>query len=308
MRSTPGACELSVLVATCDRAASLARTLESFAASDTDGLDWQIVVVDNGSRDETRAVLERFAAELPLVAIGEPRPGKNRALNRALALVRGRLVVFDDDVIVASDWLRALLAAADRWPEAAGFGGPIEPVFPPGAPAWITSPDFVLASEAFGAKRRSTEGYSDALPHGANLALRASVFETLRFDESIGPVSGANYAQGSEHALLKRLRDRGERFVHVPGASVAHVIQPHQVEIDWLLGRAERVGRGSARIKGKHVPTTVLGWIPLFFELGRARWRAHRARNLAAPERFRADHRVHYWRGYIAESRILRAR
>lgn len=308
MRSTPGGCELSVLVATRDRAASLDRTLASLAAADTEGLDWEILVVDNGSRDATQAVLARFSTALPLVAIAEPRAGKNRALNRALERARGRLLVFtDDDVLVATGWLRALRAAAQRWPEAAGFGGPIEPVFPPDTPAWIAAPDFVLASEAFGAKPRAVEGYTDSLPFGANLALRASLFETIGFDEAVGPVAGAaSYAQGSEYALLSRLRERGARFVHVPEATVTHVLLPHQVEFDWLLGRAERIGRGSARIKRKRVPRTPLGWIGLYAQLWRARWRARRARRLPDPERFRIVHRVRYWQGYLAESRVLR--
>lgn len=307
MQSTPGACELSVLVATRDRAASLERMLSSLAAAETTGFDWEILIVDNGSRDATPAVLARFARQLPLVAIREPRAGKNRALNRALERARGRLFVFtDDDVIVSPAWLQSLRAAAERWPEAAGFGGPIEPVFPPGTPGWIASPDFVLASEAFGAKPRSAEAYSDALPFGANLALRSSLFEKLRFDEAIGPVADvASYVQGSEYALLSRLREGGARFVHVPDAAVAHVLLPHQVELDWLLGRAERIGRGSARIKRKRVPRTPFGWLALYGQLWRARWRAHRARRLPEAERFRIAHRVRYWQGYLAESRLL---
>ena len=83
MRSTPGACDLSVLIATRDRAGSLARTLDSLVAQEISGLDWELLVVDNGSSDETPAVLARFAKTLPLFALAELRPGKNRALNRA---------------------------------------------------------------------------------------------------------------------------------------------------------------------------------------------------------------------------------
>ncbi len=307
MRSMPGACELSVLIATRDRAASLARTLDSLVAQVLPGIDWELLVVDNGSRDDTQAVLARFAQALPLVVLAEPRSGKNRALNYGLGHARGRLLAFtDDDVIASPHWLHALSSAAERFPDASVFGGPIDPVFPPQTPAWLRDPDFILASEAFGAKRKSSEGYTEALSFGANLALRASVFEGLQFDEAIGPVAAASYPQGSEYELLVRLRQRGARFVHVPDAEVAHVILPHQVELEWLLGRAERIGRGSARVKRKRVPRTVLGWIPLFLNLWRARFRAHRARHLAEPERFRIAHRVHYWLGYIAESRALR--
>lgn len=307
MRSMPGGYELSVLVATRDRAASLASTLESLVAARTTGLDWELLVVDNGSSDETPAVLAGFADRLPLVALVEPRAGKNRALNRALARARGRLLVFtDDDVAVAPGWLAAFAAAAERWPSAGGFGGPIEPAFPPGTPAWIAAPDFVLASEAFGRQPQRAEGPTDALPFGANLALRAALFEGLRFDEGVGPAAGASYAQGSEWALLTRLRARGVEFVHVPEAGIVHRILPHQVEVEWLLGRAERIGRGSARIKRKYVPKSPLGWLGLYARLFAARLRARRARSLAEPARFRIAHRVRYWQGYIDEARRMR--
>ena len=77
------ACQVSVLIATRDRAASLARTLASLARQVAPGLSWELVVVDNGSRDDTRLVLDRFANALPLVVLSEPRAGKNRGLNRA---------------------------------------------------------------------------------------------------------------------------------------------------------------------------------------------------------------------------------
>ena len=299
---------LSVVIATRDRAASLSRALESLVRQQAPGGAWEVVVVDNGSRDDTHRVLERFARALPLVVLEEPRAGKNRALNRALSSLRGELLVFtDDDVVAGPDWLANLVAASRRWPDAAVFGGPIEPEFPLGTPDWVQAPDFVLASEAFGCLPRAAEGPGDRLPFGANLAIRARIFEGIRFDETIGPGSAARYAQGSEYELLTRLRGRGERFVHVPDAPVRHVIEPHQVELDWLYARAERVGRGSARIKRKRVPKTVLGWIPLYLKLALARGRAHRARGLDASERFRIAQRVHYWRGYIPEAPVLRS-
>ena len=304
----PAALDASVLIATRDRAESLARTLASLAMQRTDGLAYEVLVVDNGSLDETKRVLDRFSTELPLVALEERRTGKNCALNRALGHARGRLLVFtDDDVRLSPDWLAALVAASHRHPRASVFGGPIEPAFPPGTPAWIRSPDFPLASEAFGALPAQSEGESAALPYGANLAIRSGVFETLRFDERIGPSGATSYAQGSEYELLSRLRAQGERFVHVPAARVVHVLEPHQIEVEWLLGRAERVGRGSARVKRKRVPRTFWGWAPLYGRLAQATFRAWLGRGLPEPARFARAQRMHYWRGYIAESKRLRA-
>ncbi|MHA7836693.1 MAG: glycosyltransferase family 2 protein [bacterium] len=297
---------LSVLIATRDRACSLERTLLSIAASPPSA-SWEVIVIDNGSRDDTARLLDSMRSRLPLVVASEPRRGKNRALNRGLDLALGQLLTFtDDDVIASPGWLEALLVASRRWPRASIFGGPILPRFPPGTPAWIRDPGFPLAAEAFGRKPEEPEGYTESLPYGANLALRASVFERIRFDGKLGPGSRRSYAQGSEYELLLRLRAAGERIVHVPDARVEHRITPEQTTVDWLLGRAERVGRGSARLKGKRVPRGVSSWLSLHLRRLRAEWVASSSRRGPDAERFAAAHRAHYWRGYLDESRRIR--
>ncbi|MFK7896704.1 MAG: glycosyltransferase family 2 protein [Myxococcota bacterium] len=298
-------CEISLIIATRNRAESLQRTLESLLQIRFDRA-WEVLVIDNGSSDKTAEVLETFSARLPLIAINESEPGKNRALNLALGFARGNLFVFtDDDVSVPLNWLSAYFEASRAWPTANIFGGPIRPVFPEATPDWISAPDFILASEAFGIKPIGSEGPTDEPPYGANLAMRAALFDGLSFDENIGPNSAKSYAQGSEYELMKRLQERGEEFIHVPGAPIDHMISEHQVELDWLHGRAERIGRGSARIKGKHLPRSLAGWIPLFLRLQKARWLAFLARGKDASERFSRTQRVHYWQGYISEARVL---
>ncbi|MGH2987718.1 MAG: glycosyltransferase family 2 protein, partial [Solirubrobacterales bacterium] len=57
--------QLSVIVPTRDRAATIAETLARLAREEEAG-STEVVVVDDGSRDSTQAVLERAAASLPL--------------------------------------------------------------------------------------------------------------------------------------------------------------------------------------------------------------------------------------------------
>ena len=67
----------------------------------------EVLVVNNGSTDDTASVLEDFAAEWPLLRIvDDPVPGKSGVLNRTLGLVKGDVVVFtDDDVHVPRSWI-----------------------------------------------------------------------------------------------------------------------------------------------------------------------------------------------------------
>jgi glycosyltransferase involved in cell wall biosynthesis len=72
---------------------------------------WRLLVVDNGSTDGTAELLASYS-RLCLRRLHEPQPGKNRALNRALAEalampfdIDGLFVFTDDDATPAPDWL-----------------------------------------------------------------------------------------------------------------------------------------------------------------------------------------------------------
>src|SRR5215211_5509738 len=100
---------LSVCVCTYNRAHSLARTLDTLVAQI--GVNWanvEVVLVDNNCTDQTADVAADFAARLPLRYVVEKTQGLANARNRALAVSRGRWIVFtDDDVLLEQDWLRS---------------------------------------------------------------------------------------------------------------------------------------------------------------------------------------------------------
>ena len=84
---------VSVVLATRNRDYVLAHTLAHLArVVSASSLELEVVVVDNGSSDSTAKVLSYFENHLPLVATFESRQGKNRALNRALALAKGESI------------------------------------------------------------------------------------------------------------------------------------------------------------------------------------------------------------------------
>lgn len=273
-----GACvDVSVIIATRDRAALLAATLRHLAEQQPGCVAWEAVVVDNGSRDGTPDVLREPPAGLPLVALSEPRPGKNRAINRALGSARGTLLLFsDDDVIPAPSWVAAMWAAASRWPDDDIFGGEVRLAFPDGTPPWLREPFHPALNFArYGADE--PEGPTTRLPNGPNFAVRASALAALRFAESIGPDGTGGYAMGSETELLERLRARGARFIYVPTAMVQHVVQPHQLDSRYLLGRSYRLGRGEVRrYAGRGAPA------PRVFGAPRHLWREIAAAAVAA--------------------------
>ena len=239
-----GEFDVSVLIATRNRSHLLRQTLEHLANQEVGKLRWEVIVVDNGSDDDTPEVLETMKDRLPLVTLSEPTPGKNRALNKGLDVARGRLYVFtDNDTLPDPHWLAELQAASCRWPDATMFGGIIEPLLPPSTPDWAKKHGGLLNMTYVRYVEDQGEGYTQRLPYGPNMAVRSSVFKTYQYSESIGP-SGKNYPMGSEAELLLRLANDGEKVVYVPTAKVLHVIEPHQLDRSWLHGRAFRTGWG----------------------------------------------------------------
>lgn len=300
-----GSIDASLLITTRNRAADLAVTLGELERQDTGGLDWELIVVDNGSSDSTPRVLSEARARLPLRALEHATPGKNGALNLALPQARGALLVFtDDDVTPDLHWLERLCGAAQRWPGDSIFGGPIFPEFPPNTPEFLTAPDFSYASVAFARYAPDApEGPLPQAPFGGNMALRAELFSEFSFNTQIGP-AGSAYAQGSEYELTRRMNDRGYRNIFVPDAPVHHRIRADQVDPEWLLKRAFRFGRGLERVH----PTPErrsLGSVPfkLWYELGLARLSRTALALGSAQRRLEAALHHEHLRGKIFEHR-----
>src|SRR5687768_16331332 len=108
---------LDVVIPTHNRATLLPRALESLLVADwPPGLEVGVIVVDNRTTDDTRAVVDaflpRFAGRLRYLY--ESNPGRSHALNSGIAAARGDLVgMIDDDEQVDRTWLRTIAAAFD---------------------------------------------------------------------------------------------------------------------------------------------------------------------------------------------------
>lgn len=265
------------------------------------GTSWELLVVDNRCTDDTPTVLARRAERLPLRSVVEPEPGISHARTRALREARGELLLFaDDDVLVDPGWLAAYLDAAARRPDAAFFGGPIQPWFPGEPPRWLARNLAVFAG-AFAL--RVDPGVEvlvrrEHLPFSANLALRRSAFEGRRFDPSLGRKRG-DWLGGEETRFLEELVASGGVGVWVPEARVRHQISAERQTRRYL--RDFYHGKGRTRVRqGDALPSPE--------RLTRIYWKARIRSWLAAPARgerwARAFKRCATTRGVLDELRV----
>src|SRR5262249_52705605 len=111
--------DLSVVVCTYNRSTSLRRTLAALEAQEVPpGLAWEIVIVDNNSSDDTRAVVDAFgtACSIPVRYAFEPRQGLSFARNTGVAHAKGEILACtDDDCRPEPTWIRHIVAGIARW-------------------------------------------------------------------------------------------------------------------------------------------------------------------------------------------------
>src|SRR5262249_38258439 len=131
---------LSVVIATRNRAAFLRELFQSLpAAVAAVPVGVELIVVDNGSTDNTEVVIDEWKSRLVgLIHLREPQPGKSRALNQALRQARAPVLVFiDDDVQLPPDYLAEVLWFFAEHPQYEAAGGRVR------AALGITDPELL---------------------------------------------------------------------------------------------------------------------------------------------------------------------
>lgn len=194
-------------------------------AGGTADVSHEIIVVDNGSTDETAAALAQLATEAANVRVhrNDSNQGYAAACNQGAALARGSLLLFlNNDTEVKPGWARALVAALDAEPQVTVVAPRL--VFPDGT---IQHAGFIVAygfpypvsliPREYG-KPASAAAQRVVLRavSGACLLVRADAFAAAgRFDE--GFVSGYEDVD-----LCFRLVAAGGQIVYTPDAEVVH--------------------------------------------------------------------------------------
>src|SRR5579863_10102054 len=249
--------DITVILCTYNRSRSLANTLESLGASFLpDCIEWEVLVVDNNSTDQTREVVENFCSRYPkrFRYLFEPKAGKSQALNAGVSRAQGEILAFtDDDVTVKPTWLRNLTAPLGV-PGWGGIGGRTLPASSFSPPMWLPlggphDMSGILALFDCG----ENAGELDRPPFGANMAFPRRMFEQYgAFREDLGPSPNRDIPRPNEDTEFgRRLLAGGERLRYEPSAVVYHPVPENRLKkeyfLDWYFGFGRSLVRESGR-------------------------------------------------------------
>jgi glycosyltransferase involved in cell wall biosynthesis len=232
----------SIIICTRNRAEMLVKTLNAFQKVEIPADLWaELIVVDNGSEDRTGEVIRQAKNErMEIRHLIEPMPGKSRALNAALAVAKGEVLLFtDDDVEPAVNWIETMTRPLieDRCDAVAGRIILTEEL----QRAWFTPMHRTWLAWIFALSPDSPELV------GANMAIRKSAFEWIGpFDEELGP--GAS-GFGEDHLIWLQMKQAGMSILPAEDSVVTHHPEESRLLRSSWLATARSFGRTDAYMK-----------------------------------------------------------
>jgi glucosyl-dolichyl phosphate glucuronosyltransferase len=295
---------ITVILCTYNRSESLAKALQSVAASVMPAsTQWTVLVIDNNSKDQTREVVQEFCRKYPgrFSYIFEARQGKSYALNTGVEQSPGDVLVFmDDDVEVDSEWLHNLTASLthDEW---VGAGGRILPEQGFIPERWMDIGDRYgmapLAMFDLGVEPAELK----EPPFGTNMAFRKQVFAKYGgFRTDLGPQPGTEI-RSEDSEFGARLLAAGERFWYEPSAVVYHSVPRKRARRayfqTWWFGK----GRADVRELGREKARWYIAGIPLFLFRRIVVWTLRFTLCPREPQRFSNKLKIYWLAGIILE-------
>jgi glucosyl-dolichyl phosphate glucuronosyltransferase len=240
---------VSIAIPTYNRADEVEKTLATLARLDTAGCpEYEALVIDNNSADNTRAVVERMTPLFGdrLRCVREQKQGLNHARNRAIQEARYEIVAYlDDDVDVDPQWLRHLSNAyADG--HIAGVGGRAYLIYPGPKPQWLgESMEGLLSRVELGPHRRPA-GVDEL--YGVNLSFRKGWLSRAGgFRPDLDRV-GTRLTGGGDDDMIRRVIAMGGVMLYEPGAAVGHRVPPTRMRRKWFWNRCLWGGITEARL------------------------------------------------------------
>ena len=233
--------DAAVIIPTYNRAVTLAPAIESILCQVCDGVDYELVVVDNNSDDDTRNVVQNFIQRGENVRyLFEKEQGVSYARNTGITNTSADILAFmDDDVIASPNWLIKIKQCFDQYPDILFVGGKVVPRWNASPPSWLTAQHWSpLALVDYGDEPFFVDPDRQICLVSANLGVRRSAFDRFgAFSTELG--------RCEDHEFELRLLKAGGDGLYTPELVVTADVQNERLDKayhrEWWSGHGKKV-------------------------------------------------------------------
>jgi len=235
--------DISVVICCFNSADRLPPTLIALQGQRVPGINWEVVVVDNGSNDNTADVAKQswMRAGVPIRIASAARAGVEYAREQGIADSRGRFILMcDDDNWLAPDYLAKACAILESDPDIGAVGGCGEPACESEAPAWLQQNLRMYAT----GPQSTSDGFVEEL-YGAGMVLRASALAELKrrgFEYALTSRTGARSTAGEDTEICYALRLIGYNLWYSRSLKFKHAIRTDRLKSNYVAGLYARIG------------------------------------------------------------------
>jgi glycosyltransferase involved in cell wall biosynthesis len=231
---------VTVAICTYNRSSYLPALVEALR-SQSCPIEFDILFINNNSKDDTLEVLEKFSEQpgIPIRIVSEPRQGIVHARNRAIeeCLTSDFMLVMDDDELPSSAWVAAAYTALKDG-EADCVGGRVDVCFDRHPrPTWLGDELLgFLAETDYGSEPFTVTDDSTPL-WTANIAYNMRIFRDdpdLRFDARYNR-EGDGVGGGEDVLMFNSLLERGHMIKYEPAMVVKHHVEPWRLKRRYFL-------------------------------------------------------------------------
>lgn len=213
---------ISVIIPTYNNSSALEKSLSTWESQSMDKSAYEVLIVDNGSTDNSAEVALRFAKDnANFINLFEPKPGVTNARHYGARASRGDILVFaDNDGLYNADCLKSIKEAFDAMPEVGAVACKIDILWDGDEPEWIKPYLFLLGKLDYGSKMFSKQNiyFNSGL-----FAIKRFVFEDLHgFNPDL--IGGKLIGDG-DTGLVMKMWDAGIPIGWAPNAVMQHMQQ-----------------------------------------------------------------------------------
>ena len=203
--------------------------------------DYEVIVVDNASTDQTRVVVESRLPHPRLQYVYEPTLGLSAARNAGAQVAQGKILAYlDDDAEASAGWLAALVEIYEQNAKVAIAGGRVTLIWPENqtVPKWLSA-NMTGNLGAYDLGDEITYITQPGLtPRGLNYSIKADFLDQIGgFDVNLGRV-GKNLLSNEELYMTEKALSMGYQVAYLPKALVAHNVAPNRLAPSWFISRS----------------------------------------------------------------------